>query len=343
MVAHFQQWFPQYSDMFDGLLHGFCWEYYEDYLHDADCGWGGCQTGLVVACLLSHATESSKANTAAAAVLLGLLPTTLGIAGSSTNEMGLLALRRPLLAALLAAGAPAVLPLRVLDLAGTNDPVALLLLEDEKRHRAVKMVPHVRSSVAVAAMVAALQYVLACAAVANVAHVSWLLASRTVCSFASDTMTLPLIWCFATLGVHAMGAVTVRCRLKLVERPHSVTTSTSGKGKNTKSWTGSFVELLRRESRLSCRQTTVGDAIAVEIREESYGYILLSWCTSIVVVVHLIFGTIVFSSMLFISTQDALAVVARYLVSTIICRAIAAFELDGLQRSVQPVPVGAAK
>ena len=47
----------------------------------------------------------------------------------------------------------------------------------------------------------------------------------------------------------------------------------------------------------------------------------------------LIFGTTVFSSLLFISPLDALTVIIRYLASTIFCRFILKFELRGLVTS----------
>ena len=81
----------------------------------------GCLPGNVVNCILNNAPESLKANTAAAAVLLGLLPTTLSLVGSSTIETGLLALRRPALAGLLAAGAPAVSPIRTFEYCDPKD------------------------------------------------------------------------------------------------------------------------------------------------------------------------------------------------------------------------------
>ena len=61
--------------------------------------------------LLENTPEVFKANMAAASVLLGLLPTILSLAGSSTLEVGLIALQRPFLASLLGTASPAVYPL----------------------------------------------------------------------------------------------------------------------------------------------------------------------------------------------------------------------------------------
>ena len=46
---------------------------------------------------------------------------------------------------------------------------------------------------------------------------------------------------------------------------------------------------------------------------------------------HWIFGTLVFSSTLFIGTLDALGVIARYLASALVCRIILLVELAGVR------------
>jgi hypothetical protein len=43
------------------------------------------------------------------------------------------------------------------------------------------------------------------------------------------------------------------------------------------------------------------------------------------------YGTLVFSSILFISAQDAVKVAARYLASTLVCRVILMFEIMGMR------------
>lgn len=59
----------------------------------------------------------------AATVLRGLLPTTLSLFGCTVEEIGILGLRRPLLAFLLGAGSPAIWPLSSFS---ESDPRAVL-------------------------------------------------------------------------------------------------------------------------------------------------------------------------------------------------------------------------
>lgn len=69
----------------------------------------------VTGCVLDGLAGADKANMASATVILGLLPSTLSLAGSNTAETGLLMLRRPMLAFLLGAGSPAINPPRTFE------------------------------------------------------------------------------------------------------------------------------------------------------------------------------------------------------------------------------------
>lgn len=47
--------------------------------------------------------------------------------------------------------------------------------------------------------------------------------------------------------------------------------------------------------------------------------------------VHLVFGTLVFSSLMFIATLDATKIVLRYMVSGLLCRFVLLYELSGMR------------
>ena len=320
--SHFQQWYPQYRATFERLVdgpecNGTFADYRRGYGHPGFCwpNFVGCLSGAMVHCLLSNVTESLKANMASAAIFLGLLPTTLSLVGPSTVETGLLALRRPLLSLLLASGAPAVSPIRTFEY---RLPAELI----RKRPDGIDAPRFTSRS---AAILASLEYLFACAAVVNLAHVSWELGFKTVCSFSSETNFLPALWTFLALSVHIIGTVAVILRVSckdLVVGPAA---------RRRQSWYGYGRQLLRCEFQLAVRQP----AWALELKRESYAFIFCSWCTSVGTVLHIIYGTAVFSSILFISTQDALSVFARYLASTLVCRAILAFEIGGMREVVE--------
>jgi hypothetical protein len=64
--------------------------------------------------------------------------------------------------------------------------------------------------------------------------------------------------------------------------------------------------------------------------------VFLSWFTSSGTAIVVIYGTLVFSSFMFIATQNATIIVLRYLVSALICRAVLKSELDGMRRALDP-------
>jgi len=59
--------------------------------------------------------------------------------------------------------------------------------------------------------------------------------------------------------------------------------------------------------------------------------VCLNWAAVLLAYAHWISGTLVFSSTLFIGTLDAVAVIARYLASALLCRMILLVELAGMR------------
>ncbi|KAG7294411.1 hypothetical protein NEMBOFW57_004482 [Staphylotrichum longicolle] len=293
---HFTTFFPQYAPTFHKFTAGPCRPQLTAYLNPSaptTCDYVGCLSGRVVHCLLANATESTKANMAAAAVLLGLLPTTLSLVGSNTVETGVLALRRPGLAALLAAGTPAVAPMRLFDYADAGG-----------------LLGRRGPTVGGAGGGGDVEYLAAAAAVANVAHLSYLIGVQAVCSFSSETVYHPPLWAALAVVLHAWGAWTVRMR--------------------------NFVGLAAREFR-TCYCGSVEGKLKLAVKDRTAWFIFCTWITSIGTVAHIIYGTLIFSSILFVSTSDAVKIVARFVASTVVCRVILVFEITGMQQRVEPV------
>jgi hypothetical protein len=202
--AHFQYWFQQYRHAFTNLAEGGLWSdvfdaYYRVFGNDDMCPandtYLGCLSGYVVNCLLGNVSEVLKANMAAGGVLLGLLPTTLSLVGSSTTETGLLALKRPLLSLLPAAGSPVISPIRTFEF---HDPVTLLW-KIQDSIAALRLTP------STAPVVVILEYVFACATVVNLAVISWELCFKTFCTFAFETEFHPALWAFTAVLIHLPG------------------------------------------------------------------------------------------------------------------------------------------
>jgi hypothetical protein len=64
---------------------------------------------------------------------------------------------------------------------------------------------------------------------------------------------------------------------------------------------------------------------------ESGWYVLLSWATSVGIAFHIIYGTVTFSSVLFISVRDSIGVVCWFMGSVLVCRIVLMYELASLR------------
>lgn len=62
--------------------------------------------------------------------------------------------------------------------------------------------------------ICAAEYLLAIAAVANIALVNWDLGVKTVCSWMSDMIIAPMVWGILGLAIHMVGAVSLRLRAR---------------------------------------------------------------------------------------------------------------------------------
>ena len=63
----------------------------------------------------------------------------------------------------------------------------------------------------------------------------------------------------------------------------------------------------------------------------SWQELLLCWFTGVLSAINLVWGSMVFSSLLFISIKDAFFIVLRFMASAIVCRAIARYEICAIR------------
>ncbi|KAF2421116.1 hypothetical protein EJ08DRAFT_673035 [Tothia fuscella] len=56
-------------------------------------------------------------------------------------------------------------------------------------------------------------------------------------------------------------------------------------------------------------------------------FVVLAWSLSVFIVMHIILGTLTLSSIIFVKSKDALAIMARYIASVVVCRMILLYEL----------------
>ena len=264
---------------------------------------------------------------AAAAVLLGLLPATLAILGSNSRETSLLALRRPLLAFLLALGAPTVSPLR----STQHADHAQILTQGEDRISMPSL------SAFNATLVASAQYLFACASAFNVAHVTWQLCILTVSSFSPEAVYFPALWVGTAVLVNIGGYLStlLRTRVQTTGNFYRKPPSTAlllGPGQpkvKSQKRTGAVGWLLREAA--PCVQHSPS---RIQVRKESWGFIFVSWLTSVCAMANIVLGTLTLSGALYISTNDAVMVILRFFGSAMLCRIVLNFEMAGMRRTV---------
>jgi hypothetical protein len=306
----YKEWFPQWSPHFSQIMTDNCSTEYQEYLTGhSPPNYKSYLNDLVDNCILGVAEETLKANMQSAGVLLGLTPTILSLVGSSTAETALLSLRRPFLAFFLAAGSPSVNPIRAFEY---HDPIAAL----GNRNGHVRIASK-HTSCWQRAGIAAAEYALGMAAVANVAELGYRLGIRSVLAFAAPETFLQLLWTFTAILIHLCGCIVLRLQVEVVHE--------------LRSRKEPLVKRLQRWMAVEFSPCVFHGPTHLRWKQESYSFLIISWWTSTGTVMHIVFGTLVLSGTLFVSTQDATTVIVRYFASALMCRAVLMYELAGMR------------
>ncbi|GJN85646.1 hypothetical protein PLIIFM63780_009215 [Purpureocillium lilacinum] len=284
-------------------------------------------------CLLDNMTELKKTEMASAAILLGLTPVLLSSMGPSLAEVGLVALHRPLLAGLLALACPAVYPSRVMAYA---DDDARRVLRDRipaagsvaGRMRAWKFVVGVG------------ELLVAAAAAGSTLYTSYELGLRTIFNQDGPVYFMPLILSLFPLLMHTAASSTFIVQRHLLRRKAkqqrrgvaldlSIVDSTSGGDKQLRSasWWAKLASWTEREF----QPTHFHGAVDEAVLRPKLATISVHWVCRVFAILHVLYGVLVFSSLLFILTADAGVVVVRYLVSALVSKLLLAFQLGGMR------------
>lgn len=230
------------------------------------------------------------------------------MSGSTIIDSGLLSKRRPFLALLLTVGAPVVAPVRMKDLAA---------MATETKGKAIHYgdgvfnIKKFAGTPMLALGISSLQYLIVMGAGVHTLYTSIELGVKGACSFNTNSTFLPLVWAVAGILLHIGGAIAMRLRFSPAQPPK---TEDDGSW-----WEQEWILCILHEDKLSLQRRAI-----------SIPFVLLSWAIMITSIIHVLFGTLVFSSTMFVNTADAMMLALRYLASTILCRAVMAFEVDGL-------------
>ncbi|KAK0727708.1 hypothetical protein B0T26DRAFT_637215 [Lasiosphaeria miniovina] len=310
----FQQWYPQFGWIFDYTLHANCSDQLakyragvKNYTEIDRVGGGGTLSALtqpVVQCILANISEYLKGQMATSQVLLGVMPTILSLIGPGTDETAtfLLVGRRPLLFLLLSLGTSSVYFERAFKY---PDPSQILADHPLRLQQPAPCGP-------IRAAIIAGEYLLALAAVTNIVVVCKDLGIKTICIFWSDFIFAPMLWGSLSFLVHVGAVLTLRMRLRRLGPGEDAT----GRNISARQW-----------FELSSAKTDV----RFDVFPESRLFVLMAWLLSMGTIVHILFGTAIFSSTTFIGPLDALTVLGRYMASVMACRIISMYELAGLR------------
>jgi hypothetical protein len=267
-------------------------------------------------CILSTTPAHVTASFAGTSILLGLGPTTLSVLGPSVAEMALLSLHRPFLSFLLSLGAPAVFPGRFLL---WDDP----LRANEPSVGAFVIRPF---STKWAIVVSILEYVIGAAACGNIFHATYKIGIKSIVSWSCRVSFWPLLWVVVSLVIHLTATVSLRVAIKR---------KTYGPEYDAGSWDGRdrpkatglkafFVNELLPSANSTWK---VHDLYDVEIGQLAVG---LQYTGAFISVCHLLFGTLLFSSLQFIGVREALMLILRLIGSAVFCRILLQVEVGGM-------------
>jgi len=277
-------------------------------------------------CMLANLPAAYLANYQAAAVIMGLTPTILASLGPSVAETSLLSAHRPLLSFLISLGAPAVYPTRIFEF---TDPHSVLR---HKEH--VLRLPLLGTRSAIICSV--LEYVFALAAAASIISTSAQLGGKTILVWACTNQAMPLIWTSLSAAIHIGAALAYKIALSSGDRRrnHGYQSTKSGDS-DSSARTGTLHRisgLLRSEFRICALRKQLH---AHKLEDPPSVAVLLSCFAGVGGFWHVVFGTVIFSSLAFISVIEFLNYVFwRYLLAAAVCRLILMVELTGL-RAVQ--------
>jgi hypothetical protein len=281
----------------------------------------------LVDCMLDHTPEIVKARMASAQVLLGLVPSLLAFIGPHPLHTGVVAFvgKRYLLAFLLALGAPTLSPALI-----SGDQIRHMVLSRGSERinsaawleRSIFLTGSRRGETGtgyrgrILAFVGwVIIHIVALVSIGNIAELSYRIGSRTVFTFQLADGWLIFLWAFIGLFMHMVGALSIFLRVKNI-RPAAESAGSENPSE----------ERLNGPSR-----------IRIQVLSSTILSAMLAWFTAIATVMHVFFGTLLFSSILFVGVKDAVFIMLRLFGSVVFCRFAAQFVIAIDRRSVDVI------
>ncbi|KUI60065.1 hypothetical protein VP1G_07292 [Cytospora mali] len=319
----FDAFFPGWNAMIQSYLRTNCSAPFYRYQKSMPSSPKGSATDAVfplIECILDQFPEFRKAEMAASAVILGLLPTILQSLGSTSAETSLLGLRRPVLALLCATGSPAV---RRMTAGEFLRNISRFTVRGGGADQARVFVMPGLSYTHIPAMyrlwVSVFEYGIVGGAVANVMILTYQLSVHALVVFSPRTIILLPLWTSLAVVIHLAGVLALYMRVRMEEIRDTGGVSGRFRSRISDEFTPSFFQPSK----------------TWELRTENIWFQVTTWMLSIGTVAHTVFGTLILSSLLFFSVADSVNIVARYAISTVACRTVLRFELAGMSEATK--------
>ncbi|KAL9624255.1 MAG: hypothetical protein Q9160_001502 [Pyrenula sp. 1 TL-2023] len=339
----FRSWYSQYVYQFNIIAQDNCTDAYSIYLYGTRQNTsnptlsGAGQFTLFVQpmidCLLENASDYIQYQLSSSQVILGLTPTIIALLGTSSEEVCLLALigRRRLLGFLLSVASPSIYTERAFKYL---DPDKILKDLDDN---------HVRATVFTKPrwFFVFLEYIAVLSAITNIATLNWQLGVKSVNAMNPNTIFMPMLWSLLGIVAHLLGAIVFNMRArgldgenKTIPRSTLVSCLEALKKQIRRPWSvicnilAACRDVARRE--VSWLPNESGEKLYFTYDLETRCFTFLAWLLSVLIIFHIILGTLILSSTNFVGPKDALGIMARYVLSVIICRVILVYELSVL-------------
>lgn len=265
----------------------------------------------VVDCLLTNVTQSIQSNLASADILLGLTPQILSLAGPSRGELAILSTHEPIFTGFLSFGFPSILVTSLFGSVGVAEILGKPVAKTSRAYHSWLL----QQSNGLQFCAKMMLYALAAGAVFNNIYTSVYLDARTASGWRCGANYMPLMWSISGCSITAMEAVAIRTR-------HF---SSQKVGQRTKQACGGVCDISSRQ---------IHGCILPHAQDTCYTEILFG-VASVMSVVQSIFGTVVLSSLLFVSFLDALPILVRYQASAAVCNLLLRLELAGLKCNLE--------
>lgn len=210
-VSQAQERFRHWYSIYNHTLHDFAgedcypnyknksWPQYSQYNDSSRLPIDNCKN--MASCLLKNLDDFDKADMQAASVLLGLTPTALSYIGPNVGELALLFTRRPVLAGLMAIGAPVISVTRLFDVTSFGEPLNRKEWPFHSHQKSTRK----------ATGISITQYLLTAGAVAMCIVNSLRLGEMTVLSWKCLFPYMHICWNMMSVGPLACAAASLWC------------------------------------------------------------------------------------------------------------------------------------